>query len=436
MFRLVGVLGLLAPLSFLDTLPDMRDSAGFYNSLRPLVGGYLPFCLYLIFTGGWHFFSPRKELFAWFRNGRPTASQNSTSGIVETTALKVKVRALLCRILGIYLIAHGTYMVLLIAEGDITMKWEDALWEFGLGILIGIYLLISGGWQLFPPKEGVLAIRRSSHRKEARQRHSVARASSSPIAVAARAAKTGGLRLRHLLISLFANIVVCGVYVTILALCFGSEEAVLSSPVGVFFYVMLFVIFFIGISVMAILAIRLSMTQWGVYSRFAHALGWNFDKAQMGAGMYSAATHIEAAYDPSLMLTRAVNANIRTLQDARINTGVFGRNEYRQKYAPFSDFPFGLGGTDYVCAVISSVYDNRDFNAFTYGTRVSGKRGAYFFFGIVAVVVTPQDSIDCSGFPEGDDVRCEGGFLYQIRQGMLDVEDIEPSLSILVAALA
>jgi hypothetical protein len=250
--------------------------------------------------------------------------------------------------------------------------------------------------------------------------------SISEIAAEIQAKHNNGLKLRHLLIVTAACVIVL---VLGILLPYVLKVEALTNRSAAFFWIYfaaLSVLLIAGGSAVVVIAIKLSKKRWSVYKIFAKAAGLTYDHAQTGTGAFSGNSKVFVRYDVSQIATRAVNNAILRRQDAGMPTGVFGRNKHMQRYAPFTDYPFGMGSNDYICSVISGVFGQRVFNAYTYITYA---RDNYLFFSVIALDVSGGGTISTVGLAPEDDVRYESGWLYQLRQGMLDITDIEPTLT-------
>ncbi|MDR0514117.1 MAG: hypothetical protein LBG81_03020 [Coriobacteriaceae bacterium] len=221
-------------------------------------------------------------------------------------------------------------------------------------------------------------------------------------------------------------VVFVALFVALLLLLIGMKGSSLGSTVA---YIALIVYFCGGILAIVIIAIRLSLKKWGIYKAFAKKAGLSYDHAQTGHATFSAQTRI--GYDRYGLATRVVDKGIVTLQGTGNSILDFGRKDFMGKYAPFTGFPFGGGG--YILSVLNGEFEGYAFRAYTFATYF---RKAYFFFSVVAVDANNSRTLDTTHFSEDDDIRYENGYLFQVRQGMLDITDIDPTLRKLTTALA
>lgn len=164
-------------------------------------------------------------------------------------------------------------------------------------------------------------------------------------------------------------------------------------------FIILMIAIFAGVSWVVFWAIKHAQKNNAEYKKFASVHGYEFDQAQ-GNDNYR---------DYSTNVTR--NEKTFTLS----------QSPFVEKYANFTQYPFGYGTERKVAYVISGDYKNTPFQAFTYHfvgqDSDKSKPGGVFSIVLIQCPDAPRRQLD-------EQMFYENGFLCEYQHGNLNVETI------------
>ena len=164
-------------------------------------------------------------------------------------------------------------------------------------------------------------------------------------------------------------------------------------------FIILMIVIFTGVGWVVFWAIKHAQKNNMTYKNFASEHGYEFDQAQ-GNDNYR---------DYSTNVTR----NEKTV--------TLSQSPFVEKYANFTQYPFGHGTERKVAYVISGDYKNTPFQAFTYHfvgqDSDKSKPGGVFSIVLIQCPDTPRRQLT-------DQMFYENGLLCEYQQGNLNVETI------------
>lgn len=167
----------------------------------------------------------------------------------------------------------------------------------------------------------------------------------------------------------------------------------------VILFIILMIVIFAGVGWIVFWAIKHAQKNNAAYKNFSSMHGYQFDKAQGNDNYRDYSTH--------------VTSNEKTF--------TLSQSPFVEKYANFTQYPFGHGIERKVAYVISGEYKNTPFQAFTYHfvaqTNDNTNPGGVFSIVMIQCPDTPRRQLS-------EQMFYENGFLCEYQHGNLNVETI------------
>ena len=164
-------------------------------------------------------------------------------------------------------------------------------------------------------------------------------------------------------------------------------------------FIILMIVILSVVGWIVFLAIKHAQKDNASYKKFASLHVYQFDKAQ-GNNNY-----------------RDYSTNVTSNQ----KTVTLSQSPFGEKYAHFTQYPFGYGSQRKVAYVISGEYKNTSFQAYTYHfvaqDNEKTKPGGVFSIVMIQCPDTPRRQLE-------EQMFYENGFLCEYQHGNLDVETI------------